>query len=56
MLVTPRILSILLILSAANVQMYEHFYLRVAKEITLPILDLPMWEMRRDERHKTATK
>ena len=28
-----------------NVQMYEHFGFRLLKRITLPIVDLPMWEM-----------
>jgi ribosomal protein S18 acetylase RimI-like enzyme len=30
-----------------NVRMYERFGFRVVKEITLPIVDLPMWEMMR---------
>jgi len=28
-----------------NVKMYEHFGFRLLKKITLPIVDLPMWEM-----------
>jgi len=28
-----------------NVKMYEHFEFRLLKRITLPIVDLPMWEM-----------
>jgi len=28
-----------------NVQMYKHFGFRLLKNITLPIVDLPMWEM-----------
>ena len=28
-----------------NVEMYEHFGYRLLKKITLPIVDLPMWEM-----------
>ena len=28
-----------------NVRMYEHFGFRLLKKITLPIVDLPMWEM-----------
>jgi ribosomal protein S18 acetylase RimI-like enzyme len=28
-----------------NVKMYEHFGFRLLKRITLPIVDLPMWEM-----------
>jgi ribosomal protein S18 acetylase RimI-like enzyme len=31
----------------ANVSMYEHFGFTVIKEIVLPIIDLPMWEMTR---------
>jgi hypothetical protein len=27
------------------VKMYEHFGFRLLKRITLPIVDLPMWEM-----------
>jgi ribosomal protein S18 acetylase RimI-like enzyme len=30
-----------------NVEMYEHFGFRLLKKITLPIVDLPMWEMAR---------
>ena len=30
-----------------NVRMYERFGSQVVKEIVLPIIDLPMWEMRR---------
>jgi ribosomal protein S18 acetylase RimI-like enzyme len=30
-----------------NVKMYEHFGFRLLKRITLPIVDLPMWEMMR---------
>ena len=30
-----------------NVRMYEHFGFRVVKEIVLPIIELPMWEMTR---------
>jgi GNAT superfamily N-acetyltransferase len=29
----------------ANMKMYEHFGFRLLKKITLPIVDLPMWEM-----------
>jgi ribosomal protein S18 acetylase RimI-like enzyme len=28
-----------------NVEIYEHFGFRLLKKITLPIVDLPMWEM-----------
>jgi ribosomal protein S18 acetylase RimI-like enzyme len=28
-----------------NVRMYEHFGFRLLKRITLPMVDLPMWEM-----------
>ena len=28
-----------------NVKMYEHFEFCLLKKITLPIVDLPMWEM-----------
>jgi len=28
-----------------NVKMYEHFGFKLLKRITLPIVDLPMWEM-----------
>jgi ribosomal protein S18 acetylase RimI-like enzyme len=28
-----------------NVKMYEHFGFRLLKRVTLPIVDLPMWEM-----------
>ena len=28
-----------------NVKMYEHFGFRLLKRITLPMVDLPMWEM-----------
>jgi len=28
-----------------NVRMYEHFGFRLLKKITLPIVDLPMWEL-----------
>jgi len=28
-----------------NVEMYEHFGFKLLKKITLPIVDLPMWEM-----------
>jgi ribosomal protein S18 acetylase RimI-like enzyme len=31
----------------SNVRMYEHLGFRVVKEIALPIIDLPMWEMTR---------
>ena len=31
-----------------NVTMYEHFGFRLLKKITLPIVDLPMWEMVRE--------
>jgi len=31
----------------ANVSMYEHFGFTVVKEIVLPIINLPMWEMTR---------
>jgi len=31
-----------------NVKMYEHFGFRLLKRITLPIVDLPMWEMVRE--------
>ena len=31
-----------------NVRMYEHFGFRLLKKITLPIVDLPMWEMVRE--------
>jgi ribosomal protein S18 acetylase RimI-like enzyme len=31
----------------ANVSLYEHFGFTVIKEIVLPIIDLPMWEMTR---------
>lgn len=31
-----------------NVKMYEHFGFRLLKKITLPIVDLPMWEMARE--------
>ena len=31
-----------------NVKMYEHFGFRLLKRITLPIIDLPMWEMVRE--------
>ena len=31
-----------------NVKMYEHFGFRLLKSITLPIVDLPMWEMVRE--------
>jgi GNAT superfamily N-acetyltransferase len=30
-----------------NMKMYEHFGFRLLKRITLPIVDLPMWEMMR---------
>jgi ribosomal protein S18 acetylase RimI-like enzyme len=33
-----------------NVRMYEHFGFKVIKEITLPIINLPMWELVRDVR------
>jgi ribosomal protein S18 acetylase RimI-like enzyme len=29
----------------ANMKMYEHFGFKLLKKITLPIVDLPMWEM-----------
>ena len=32
-----------------NVKMYEHFGFRLLKRITLPIVDLPMWEMVRKQ-------
>ena len=32
----------------ANVSMYEHFGFAVIKEIMLPIIELPMWEMTRE--------
>jgi ribosomal protein S18 acetylase RimI-like enzyme len=32
----------------ANVRMYERFGFRTVKQITLPELDLPMWEMMRE--------
>ncbi|MFC1953356.1 GNAT family N-acetyltransferase [Chloroflexota bacterium] len=28
-----------------NVKMYEHFGFKLLEEITLPVIDLPMWEM-----------
>ncbi|MBN1815295.1 MAG: GNAT family N-acetyltransferase [Anaerolineae bacterium] len=31
----------------ANVSMYEHFGFAVIKQIVLPVIDLPMWEMTR---------
>jgi ribosomal protein S18 acetylase RimI-like enzyme len=31
-----------------NMKMYEHFGFRLLNKITLPIVDLPMWEMVRD--------
>jgi GNAT superfamily N-acetyltransferase len=31
-----------------NTKMYEHFGFRLLKKITLPIVDLPMWEMVRE--------
>jgi len=31
-----------------NVRMYEHFGFRLLKKITLPIVDLPMWELVRE--------
>ena len=31
-----------------NVKMYEHFGFRLLKRVTLPIVDLPMWEMVRE--------
>ena len=31
-----------------NVKMYEHLGFRLLKRITLPIVDLPMWEMVRE--------
>ena len=31
-----------------NVKMYEHFGFKLLKRITLPIVDLPMWEMVRE--------
>jgi len=34
--------------SEENVKMYEHFGFRVFKRITLPIVDLPEWEMVRE--------
>ncbi len=34
--------------TASNVRMYERFGFVVAKEIALPIINLPMWEMVRD--------
>ena len=30
-----------------NVKMYEHFGFKLLKKITLPVVDLPMWEMTR---------
>jgi ribosomal protein S18 acetylase RimI-like enzyme len=34
--------------SEENLKMYEHFGFRVLKEFTLPIIDLPEWEMVRE--------
>lgn len=31
-----------------NMKMYEHFGFRLLNKITLPIVDLPMWEMVRE--------
>ena len=31
----------------SNVRMYEHLGFEVVKEITLPIINLPMWELTR---------
>jgi GNAT superfamily N-acetyltransferase len=31
-----------------NVTVYEHFGFRLIKRVTLPILELPMWEMVRE--------
>ena len=31
-----------------NMKMYEHFGFRLLRKITLPIVDLPMWEMVRE--------
>ncbi len=31
-----------------NVEMYEHFGFKVLQKITLPLIDVPMWEMLRD--------
>ncbi len=33
-----------------NVKMYEHFGFRLIRKITLPILELPMWEMVKENR------
>jgi ribosomal protein S18 acetylase RimI-like enzyme len=33
-----------------NVKMYERFGFRVLKQITLPIINLPQWEMVREPR------
>ncbi|MFX1464650.1 MAG: GNAT family N-acetyltransferase [Promethearchaeota archaeon] len=34
--------------TSQNVEMYENYGFKVLKEIILPELDLPMWEMKRD--------
>ncbi len=34
--------------TAENVKMYEHFGFKTLQEITLPLIDVPMWEMLRD--------
>jgi ribosomal protein S18 acetylase RimI-like enzyme len=31
-----------------NVKMYEHFGFKLLKKVTLPVVDLPMWEMVRE--------
>ena len=31
-----------------NIKMYEHFGVRLLKTVTIPIVDLPMWEMVRE--------
>ena len=31
-----------------NVKLYEHFGFRLLKRITLPMVELPMWEMVRE--------
>ena len=36
-----------------NVKMYQHFGFRLLKKITLPIVDLPMWEMVREPQART---
>ena len=40
--------------AVSNVAMYKHYNLQVVRQITLPNIDVPMWEMVREPRPLTT--